>query len=276
MSFFRGGGVFILGVLLLVFLLVGNTLLVLSSSLDYENVENNLQPIVKDFVDDKLNSSFTEENMQMLKYYCLNNSIFVINQTYKFEISCEDINTKTPEQIINSEIDEFIYDSYYKDYSCSFNIFKSDSCFKENPLPIFIVSEQSKDYLRSKFYTTLFISFLIVALMFLLLEDKRNILLIVGILLVISSLPFMKFGAFSSFSSNEYFVKISSVFFKNSYKIFLNVFILGIFISLVGVGLKFWKKDEKKFITLEEAREMFSLKKKKDSVSKKFKKISYK
>jgi hypothetical protein len=245
MGFIRKGGVVIFSIVLLLSLIVLNALFTVSSSLEYENIQKNLNPILKEIVYDDLNGSEIEENFGFLQKYCenhLNEDYLVENDFYNLSIPCEKVVLGNQQTFIDTQINDFIEEVYYKDYNCGFI-----GCFKESSVPFFLLSQKSKDYLQNKFY--LFLIFLIVlsVLIFFFLENRDNIWIILGSLLIVSSLPFMKASSFAF--GNETMAKIYSVFLASSYKIFLICLILGILFLAIGITLKFW--------SLEDIREMF-------------------
>ena len=86
-------------------------------------------------------------------------------------------------------------------------------------------------------YYSLFASLILIALMFLLIEKKKNIFINVGILIIISSLPLLALNwIVSSFN-------FADILFLKANIIFWIVFVLGIILVTVGIGLKFWKFD---------------------------------
>ena len=112
--------------------------------------------------------------------------------------------------------------------------------------------------------------------MFFLVQDKRNLLVIVGILLTISALPFMKLSMLTSLSPDENLTKILDALFAQASKIFLTIFIIGLIVFGVGIGLRFWKfkklfekkKEERKEEKKEEVKEENKPEKKSDKKKK--------
>ncbi|MEK6906471.1 MAG: hypothetical protein AABW81_02525 [Nanoarchaeota archaeon] len=89
----------------------------------------------------------------------------------------------------------------------------------------------------NKLFISFFVSIILVVLMFFLIEDKTSFPLVIGALLVVSSLPFMKINAFFSFFDSS-ITDFITIFFSKSYTVFLISFILGILILGVGIALK--------------------------------------
>ncbi len=241
MGFIRGGLLFIVCILLLLSLLIGNAFLVLSSSLEYENVQEKLNPVIKEIIYGEVDVSKMQDSFDVMKKYCAegNTQVIIKEEDYDLTIPCEDILTGTPESVLDSQVDKFIQENYYKNYNCTFI-----QCFKENSVPFFLISEMTKNYIKSKFYYIMVVSFVLLFLMFFLIEDKRNVLIILGILLVLSSLPLMKLSAFSSIGPNEFSSQIFSLFFEQAHKIFLWVFVIGLLIFGLGIGLRFWNPEK--------------------------------
>lgn len=236
MGFIRGGLFVVASVLLFTGLLVANTLFVMQSSLEYENIHNALVPIVKETLQNEVNiNSVLEENLPYIQLYCENNSEFVFNnEGQTFVLSCDSI-LEGPDAILDESIDSFIADVYYKDYSCGFI-----DCFKEESLPFFIVSENTKNYLKAKFYLLLPFLFILLIAMFLLVEKKTNFPLVVGSLFIVSSLPFLKLESLFSFFADKTFLKFITFIFAKSYSVFITIFLLGLLFLIIGIVLKFF------------------------------------
>ena len=109
------------------------------------------------------------------------------------------------------------------------------------PISFFLISAKAKDYWGSKFYSLLFISLVLITLLFFLVEQKFNLPVLVGILLSISSLPFMKLNWLLSFFPDKLFLQFFTIFFSKSYDVFLMTFFFGIIIFGLGLILKFFK-----------------------------------
>ena len=240
MGFIRGGALFFAGVLLLISLLVGNTLLVLSTSLEYNNVREKLTPVIEEIVYGSINTSQIEDSFNLMKTSCQQgNNQLTLGEDYQFVISCEEINTLSAKEVLDQQIKKFMDDNYYKEYKCSFL-----KCFGENKMPFFLISKMSKDYIKSKYYYVLAFSILFAALTFLFIENKKNFPIIVGILLILSSLPFMKLNAFSSAVSGDYPSQIFSLFFEQARVIFWWMLIIGIVLVGIGIFLRVWNFEE--------------------------------
>ena len=200
MGFIKGGLALILEIVLLLSLLIGGFFLTLSFSLNHDVLLSNVDSIIK--------SMPAEDQINIQAVQSLGNDSF----SYA------------------SVIDNF----YYKNYDCNGII----DCYTKTESPLFFVSQQANGYYLSKFYLFLFISAVLVFSLFFLFDSKKNFLLVIGILLIIASLPFMKLSGFLSFFSSIEILSLSSILFTQSYKIFMLFFIFGVAILAWGVVLK--------------------------------------
>lgn len=236
MGFLRGGLLVVVSVILFISLLIGNTFLVFSSSLNYENLQTHLGPVIQDIAESQIEVENIEEGMDQLKEYCKANQDFVLEQSeYDFSISCSEVLSSDTEKIINNEVNDLLEEIYYKDYDCGFI-----DCFEEDSIPFFLISEKSQKYFYNKYYYLLLVSIILILSMFFIVENKMNFPIVVGSILVVSSLPFAKLGWLSSISSNKYFIEMMTLFFTSSRKVFLTMLIIGLIAIGIGVGLRFW------------------------------------
>jgi len=250
MGFIRGGLLVVVSVLFLVSLLAMNSLLIASLSLDYDNIQKEVIPVVKESLKEKINLAQVVENNQfsLLQNFCANisnNADYIFNeQGYTFVVPCSVV-SKGAQEMLNVAIDKFVYDTYYKEYNCTFF-----DCFKEGEIPFFIVSQHSKDYWQGKFYISLLISFILFALMFLLVEKKSNFSIVAGSLIILSSLLFAKLETFArwlinklssvSLAGSDDIFKFFTLIFIQSYKVFLIMLIIGLALVVFGIILKFF------------------------------------
>jgi len=249
MGFIKGGLLVIVSVLFFISLLLMNSLLVVSLSLDYDNIKTELVPVVKDTLKENINvSSIIEfEKYPLMQQYCENLSEtgeYVFNiEGYTFVVQCSSLSNGA-EAVVDSAIDNFVYEQYYKEYDCKFM-----DCFKEEKIPIFLVSEHSQNYFYGKFYYLLLSSLVLLALMFLLIEKKTNLPLIAGPLIILSSLLFAKLEslllwiieklASSPINVGDSFKFLNLIFVQSS-KVFLIMLIIGIVVLAFGIILKFF------------------------------------
>lgn len=258
MGAIRGVLLVIVSVLFFILLLVGNILLILSLSLQYDNVQAELASSIKDVVAKGINvEEVMEKSYPLMKLYCQNNSEFVFRDDgsgYTFTIPC-DVIAQGFEAIVDYGINSLVENFYYEDYDCEFW-----DCIEKTGSPLFLVSEKAKNYWNSKFYLALMASIVLIVLIFFLVEKKSNLFVIVGSLLIISALPFMKLDWVLSFISDKPFLELLTIFFTKVHTVFLISIIsgivvlsIGILLKLFGVGFtisnifsRFQKKDVKK------------------------------
>lgn len=190
--------------------------------------------IIEDLGEKEINlTEKINEKFVFAEEYCENNTDFVFSQEgYVFEIPCSVVNDG-PDNFVDYGINQTLEKIYYKEYNCGFF-----ECLRTE-FPFFLISKQAKDSSKNRFYFYLIISLILIAIMFFLIESKSSWFVVVGSLLVISSLPFIKISAFLSFLSNS-FLAFIPILFSESYMVFLISFILGVIILGVGILLKFW------------------------------------
>lgn len=248
MSFIRGGLLVTVSVVLFLLFFLGNIFLTLSFSLGYDNVHLEFVSVTQDIVDEIDLPGVVEEKLASMESHCQNNSEFVFSEGGNtFVIPC-DVISQGSDAIIASGVESIVKDAYYEDYDCGFW-----DCFEKTGSPSFLVSEKARTYWNTKFYISLLIAVVLVVLMFFLIEKKTSLPFVVGSLLVVSSLPFMKLDSligilinptlamagFSDMPSNLF--SIFSVFFSKAHSVFLIMFIIGAAILLGGVILKLFK-----------------------------------
>ncbi len=249
MGFIRGSGFVIMSVLFFVALLVMNSTWVISSSLDYDNIKQEFVPVVKEALKENINitSAIELDEYPQIRKYCENLSqtgeySFDV-ENYSFSVPCSSLSSGT-EAVIDSAIDDFAYKQYYREYNCDFW-----NCFDKQTLPTFVISQHSKDYWQGKFYLSLLAVLILLALMFVFIEKKTNLLLVAGSLIILSSLAFAKLEAFLAWLINllltspinlDDFLKFFTLVFAQSSKIFLTMLILGIAVLALGIIAKFF------------------------------------
>jgi len=239
MGVIRGGLLVIVIISLFLVFLIGNIFLTLYFSLDYVNVKSELVSVVKDAVEEEISLiGGIEEEFGFMELTCQNNSNFVFSDDvsgYVFEIPCEII-FQGYDAVIDYQLNIFVEEVYYEDYDCGFL-----ECIKETERPFFLVSEKAKDYWKNKLYFSLIISIILIVAMFFLIEQKYNLPIVVGSLLAVSALPFMKLNWVLSFLPASSFLQFFTIFFTKAYTVFLISFIFGIIILIVGIILKFFQ-----------------------------------
>jgi hypothetical protein len=245
MGFIRGSLLVFLCIILFIILLFGNTFFVLSSSLEYENVQEELGPVLEDFTQGQLNiieedfnlTEEMEEAREFMDEHCQNESSYVFSEGgYTFVIPCEVLDEveESPSALVDQGIGNIIEQVYYDDYNCKFW-----DCFEVKELPLFLVSEKAKNYWQEKFYLTLIAFVVLVVLIFFLTENKQNVPIIVGSLLVLSSLPLSKLEKIIGSVAGDSYLEFVGVFFSKIGSVFWIVFIAGLILIGAGIALRF-------------------------------------
>jgi hypothetical protein len=260
MGFFRGSSLFVLGILLLVSLIGLNSLFIASSSLEYDNVKEGLTNLISDegAVEDIAKSfgfegdisseinldEVKEEIFDLAKEYCANNTEYVFSEGgYTVEIPCE-IVEEGKDSFINKTVENIVYEIYYDDYDCNF----WDCLSEEGEMGLFLISEKSKDYWKGKLYWAFLISLILAALIFLIVEQKQNFPIVLGLIVLISALPFMKADSFISFLVED-LSGIVIPFLGNIRNVFWFSLIVGFLFIASGIAWRFLRPDllKKKF-----------------------------
>ena len=213
---------------------------ILSQSLAYENVEKQSTVIINDILNE--NANFTNQVNSiypLIESYCQNNSEYVFSFEGKtIEVSCEKV-LAGKDAVIEEGLKSWIKDIYYKDYDCKFI-----ECIKEQSIsefaPFFLVSEKAYLFWTFAFRIFLAISILLAVAIFFL-AKKSNMPIIVGALLILSSIPFLKLDALLALFSDKMLFRLLSVFFSQSLSVSVKMLIIGIAFVLLGVILKVFK-----------------------------------
>lgn len=263
MGLIRGGLVVIVSVLLLLTFIVINVFLTLTWSLEYDVVKSEITPIIKELVLSEMNlDEEINRDVEIMNLYCENNSEYVFSYEEEvFVIPCN-IVSQGSDVIFNYGIDSLVSEVYYQDYDCKFL-----DCLKEDfTSPFFLVSEKSKNYWKNKFYLGLIFSIFLVIVLFFLVEQKQNSLILPGSMMIIASLPFMKLNWLLSFFSDNAFLQFFTFMFSQSYNVFLIFLIIGIIILIAGgvfklflIGFKisnFFQKREDGKISKDEIKQV--------------------
>lgn len=241
MGFIRGGLLVIASIFLLISLIIGNLLLTFTLSLDYENVKPELVSLVRDFIEGEFDLvegevNLTEEmgeSLEFMEEYCQNNTEYVLSyEGNTFVIPC-DVVEQGPEAVAEQGIESLVERQYYQDFECDFW-----DCLEKTGSPLFLISQKAHDYWKSRFYIAFAISIVLIVLMFFLVVHKQNLPIIVGSLLIVSSLPFMKLEAFSSLLG-ETISQFLILFISKAHTVFWWTLIPGIVILGAGIGLHF-------------------------------------
>ena len=249
MGFIRGGLFVIVSVLFFISLLVMNSIMVVSFSLEYDNIKSELVPVVKETLQDNINitQAIEQDEYPKIQNFCRNiapdfNYTFTV-ENYTFTVPCSVV-ANGSQAVIDYSIDSFVYESYYKEYDCSFW-----DCFDGKTLPLFVVSQHSKDYWQKQFYFSLFAALVLAGLMFLFIEKKTNLPLVAGSLVILSSLLFAKLESVLKWIINFFlttplnindFFKFLALIFVQSTRVFMIMLIIGIVLLAAGIIMKFF------------------------------------
>lgn len=264
MGLIKGGIAIVTGTVLLLSLILLNLFLVLTLSLSYTNVQPHLKSVINDSLD-KLNiNSNIEKGYFAMTVYCQNNSEYVFKDEQTnlvFVIPCSTV-IEGKEKVIDFAVDSILDQSYYKNYQCSFF-----SCFQQKD-PSFLISKFAQDYWRTKFYSVLIFSFILLIILFLFIDKKLNIFTTTGILVILSSIPFIKTNLISSFLNSFFLLFIGndsnnpiinslmkiifSIFLSKSSFVFKIIFSIGLFLLITGIILKLFN-FEKRFFSKNES-----------------------
>jgi hypothetical protein len=205
----------------------------IASSLKYDNVKVEFSALLNNLsstefgLDQKMN-----QLLPFMKTFCNTNSEYTFNfENFTFTIPCNVVNQGNA-AVVSYGSDELIKKIYYTDYKCNFL-----DCFGKQQLPLFLVSEQTRVYLISKFYLFLVSSIILLILMLLLAEKKANALILAGISVISAASPLKLIGgvfqgllgALGSFSG------ILNVFFSEANFVFVRGLIIGGVILLLGI-----------------------------------------
>ncbi len=249
MGIIRGFFLVFVGILLLVALLAGNIFLTLTLSLQYDNVKSGfvsafgdiLQGDSTEFVKETgmLEEDFNlleeiDERMETMQEHCQNETEYVFSEGEQTLVIPCNIVEQGKEAIIEKGVENALDRIYYKEYDCGFW-----DCFGQEEIPFFLVSKKAHDYWESKFYFVILIALALAVVAFLLVANKRNFPIVLGALILVSSIPFMKLGLYLTSSAG--YAQFAKVFISESTKAFWIFFIPGIVIFAGGIALHFIK-----------------------------------
>ncbi len=250
MGVLRGFGLVIVSVLLFVSLLATGIFGTLDYSLTYENVQSNINTVSTQIIEEQIGGQeIVNQLLPFIETYCQNNTEIIQNfEGYTFIFPCE-IVEEGYNSIINYTLDYLIKDFYYKDYNCSFV-----KCFEETDIPLFLVSNYAKDYWNSLYKKFLLFDLILIGLIILLVEKKSNSPILTGALFISSALIISQLKnigtkiaklilspislALSNEKSKEIIFQIVQIFFTESSKIFIWMFITGLILIAIGLILK--------------------------------------
>jgi hypothetical protein len=236
MGAIRGILLVLVAVVLFLSLFVLNLLWALSLSVNYDNIQREPVLIFRDFLNETNISLEIQITSPKIQSYCENNSdyVFVVGG-YTLDIPCS-VALQGGEAILEEGIKDVIHQVYYTHYECDFL-----DCMQNSTVPLFLVSEKANQFWYGKFYLFLIISLVLSGVIFLLAEKKSNVPIIVGSLLIVSSLPFMKLDSLLGLFSEMAFFRVLNLFFSQSFFVAIRILILGIIFVVIGIILKIFK-----------------------------------
>ena len=237
MSVVRGILLVIVTVLLFLSFVAGILFLTLSLSINYDNLQKEATSTIKSAIQEQYNLAQEIENQYpLIDLYCKENADYVFSyEEFTIDVPCS-VALQGTDAILDEGIRDVVHSIYYKEYDCSFL-----DCFKNSEIPLFLVSQKSYNFITSELYLLLAISLILLVAMFFLYEKKTNMLIVTGILLMISSLLFIKLDALLLVISNKTISKILGIFFSKAYFLALRVLIAGIIVIIIGMILKIFK-----------------------------------
>lgn len=143
MGLIRGGLFFITAILIFIVVIIGNVFLMISLSLDYDNVNSELKEIISNIDLDGTNIvDLLEEDLVLMQNYCTPNNTGVLYNNQVITIPCDIINN-------NGNVSEYVKDKYKINDEEQLNLIKIDV-------------EENKDYhlenckIKDSFNTTYF------------------------------------------------------------------------------------------------------------------------
>ncbi len=249
MGFIRRGLFVIVSLALLFALIAGSFFWTLSQSLNYEVLAPQLKEVAKDVTNNQMNL----KNDISIKYsqmssHCMNNSEYRFyndNLKHEFVFSCSLVLNGT-DAVFDNAIDELVKDIYFREYDCDFW-----DCALKTGSPFFLISQKAKNYWNEKFMIALAISILLVVLLFFLINNKMNLPIYLGSVLILSSLLFrfleiflLKIAMIPLFGmipqGLESVISNFDFLFVKSYLVMWVGFSLGIFLIALGISFKIW------------------------------------
>jgi len=257
MGFIRGSLLVLVSFLLFLTFLIANTLLTVTLTLDYENLQEDVVPVLVDVVEDQINlSGNLEEGLGFVEKYCEQNSEIVLGEgDFSLEIPCGNISDGF-DSALEQGISDAVEKVYYEKYDCEFW-----DCLKQGD-PLFLVSEKTHDYLKAKFLQSFLIIAVLLILIFILVSKKSNTLILSGSLLIGSSIPFLGLQKLTEFLLTKNLLQFLGILFSKVNLVFWISFLTGIILLIVGISFRIFGIGLK--IT-----EKFSQKKQEESKDKK-------
>ncbi len=211
----------------------------LSSSLVYENVQDESVLALGNLLNSTEMTGAVSAIIPVMQLYCENNTEaeYVFSEAgYTMSIPCSDV-SQGENAIINGMIRNLVDVVYYTNYeNCNFW-----DCGGDSELPLFLISEKAQIYWTSKFYLLLGVSLVLILASFLLIGKKTTTPILVGVLLIVVSIPFLNLTSLFSLFSDPMVSQLLNIFFSQSFNVSLKLLIWGIALILLGVVFKIFK-----------------------------------
>ena len=236
MGIIRGIFIFILSSLILSSLTFGNLALTLSLSIGQENFKENLVKNIAEVIAEETDADEQlDVGLQNAEEHCKNNTEFALNSGgTEISIPCEKI-SRGSKAVIEESINDIIFENKQaENIECDSPI----NCFAKYKDILF--SEEAKNYWNKMFYLSLFVSLVFIGIMFFVVEEKLSLPISVGILVLISSVPFFVINFILPVFKIS-FLNPVSILFSQAYFVFLLMLALGIVFIVLGFGIKFFK-----------------------------------
>lgn len=242
MGVIRGGLFVIASVLLFTAMLAGGTFLTFEKSLEYSIVQPELTSVLTELVNQNFNlDEELASNKELIELTCQNNTKYSFATEFidtPLKIPCDQL-TIDSTNITELMISNLVEENYNKQYDCKFfdcfdSVDSTDSVF-------FLVSAHARDYWKAKFYWIFSFSLILIAVMFVLIENRVNLPIVVGSLLIIAALPFAKLNLLAGFFADKELLAIFAVFITQSVSVFWYAFLTGIIVLALGIFLKFFQ-----------------------------------
>jgi len=243
MGIIRGFFVVIVAVLLFFSVFSLNLFGILSSSLTYENVQQQAEIILGDVMNDLNVTSVIEQRYPTIVSFCLNNSEVVVNSEYVFSESdyVFDIPCESALQGIDAVIDEGIKSVVHKIYYGNYSENITSYLDAPQDAPLFLISEQAQKTTSKIFYYSLLATLILMGLLFFAVEKKSNSFLISGIYFVLCSLSFMKINNLFSLFSDGILFKFMGIFFSTAFPVSIRLLIIGILLLAIAIVFKVFR-----------------------------------
>jgi len=235
MGVIRGALLVLVAVLLFLSFFSLNLLWTVSSSLGYENVQKQSAVLADDLLSEVNLTQIIVQNYPIIQLYCTNHSNYVFSYGgFTFDIQCS-VALQGTDALIKEMVRSAVHSIYYKEYNCNF-IDCLGSYF-----PTFLISEKFSNFVSNKVYFSLLVCLVLFALVFLLVEKKTNAFILSGILLIISSLPFIKLDYIFSLLSDKTITQLLWIFFSQSFYVSIKLLLIGVALLVLGILLDIFK-----------------------------------